>query len=287
MLEPEVNELIRSILFAVDDDDALPGAVPVVAEYARRWGAAVRVVHVHQYVPDACNGADRRLVKSVTDRLQAAGIFVEGEVRLLARHEKVGAVLARTATQAAVDLVAVGSHGRSDLGALLHGSVDHDVAAAVDVPVLVLRCASLTAAEPRTILVAVDGSPASDQAVTDAGDVAQAFGAEVVVLHARLVITAQSGAIVGDSGEAERVVRAATAALEARGIRATAETVTTHSVAGTVVAAAERVGADLVVLGSRRPSDLEGLLLGSTAHEVIHRLRCPVLLARRAQARVP
>ncbi len=39
----------------------------------------------------------------------------------------------------------------------------------------------------------------------------------------------------------------------------------------------EREGADLVVLGSRRPSDLNGLLLGSVAHGLIHRLGKPVL----------
>jgi nucleotide-binding universal stress UspA family protein len=55
-------------------------------------------------------------------------------------------------------------------------------------------------------------------------------------------------------------------------------------VAGAIVAAAGRLDADLVVLGSRRPSHLGGLVLGSVAHEVIHQLRRPVLLARLVRA---
>jgi nucleotide-binding universal stress UspA family protein len=277
--------MYRRILFAVDDDEALPAAVPVVTEYARRAAATVRVVHVHRFDITTFNGHDRRLIKSVTDHLDGAGVRSEGEVRLLARRERVGTVLARVADQSGADLVVVGSHGRSDLGALLHGSVGHEVAAGLDTPVLVLNCPPLTAAEPRTILVAVDGTPAADQAVAEAGDIATAFGADVVILHARLVITAQSTAVVEPHEEARAILLRATTTLGARGLRVTGRTVLTHSVATSVVSAAEQSGADLVVLGSRRPSDLDGLLLGSTAHEVMHRLRCPVLLARRVRER--
>jgi nucleotide-binding universal stress UspA family protein len=55
-------------------------------------------------------------------------------------------------------------------------------------------------------------------------------------------------------------------------------------VAVEIVAAAEGLGADLVVLASRRPSEISGLLVGSVAHQVIHRLQCPVLLAGRSRS---
>jgi hypothetical protein len=44
------------ILFAVDDDEVLAAAVPVVAAYARRWGANVRVLHVHRIDPAGGSG---------------------------------------------------------------------------------------------------------------------------------------------------------------------------------------------------------------------------------------
>ncbi len=287
MLRTEVTNMYSRLLFAVDDDEALAAAVPVVAAYARKWDADVRVLHVHRVDPTAPNGASRRLVKSVVDRLEAAGIHSEGEIRLVARGEKVAPVIARAATQAGADLVAIGSHGRSDLGALFLGSVSHAVAAGLEAPVLVLRAFPTTSVEPRTMLLAVDGSADSDQAVIDAAEVASAFGARVLVLHVRLVLATQSGAVVEPEEQTTGAVRSALQTLEAHGIRAAEEIAVSQSVVSTIVATAERIGADLVVLGSRRPSDVGGLLLGSTAHGVIHRLHCPVLLGRHSRVAEP
>ena len=44
--------------------------------------------------------------------------------------------------------------------------------------------------------------------------------------------------------------------------------------ADTIVAAAERDKADMIVMGSRGFSDLKGLLLGSVSHKVSHLAPC-------------
>lgn len=51
--------------------------------------------------------------------------------------------------------------------------------------------------------------------------------------------------------------------------------------AARLAAAAERWNADLIVVGSRRPTDLGGLVLGSVGHELVRRTYRPVLLAER------
>ncbi|HSR24051.1 MAG TPA: universal stress protein [Candidatus Eisenbacteria bacterium] len=275
------------ILFAVDDDEALPAAVPVVAAYARRWDADVRVLHVHRIDPSAPSTPSRRLVRELVERLQSEGVSAEGEVRLVEGAEKAARVIARAARQEEADLVAIGSHGRSDLGALFLGSVSHAVASGLDIPVLVLRAGSRNAVEPGTVLVAVDGSAGSDRAVAEAAELADRFGASVLVLHVRQLVAAPGAAAVDPAEDARAIVSRAVAALEERRIQATGESVVEGSVATGIVTAAERHGVDLVVLGSRRPSDLGGLLLGSVAHDVVRRLRCPVLLARRAGAAEP
>ena len=71
-----MDTMERTILFAVDDDEALPEAMSVVAVYARRWRASVRVLHVA--VTDAQNGSARRLVMEVVDRLRGEGIAGDG-----------------------------------------------------------------------------------------------------------------------------------------------------------------------------------------------------------------
>jgi nucleotide-binding universal stress UspA family protein len=283
MLGPEVSSMYSRILFAVDDDEALAAAVPVVAAYARRWGAAVRVLHVHRMDSSGPGAPCRQLVRSVVERLQGQGVRAEGDVRLLHRGESVGSFVARTATNAEADLVAIGSRGRSDLGGLFLGSVSHAVSSGLAAPVLVVRAGSAGAAEPRTVLVAVDGSTASDEAAAEAAEVAASFGAGVHVLHVRPLVAAQGTAFVEPEVDARAIVGRALAEVERRGVPATAEVQVGNSVAGTIVSVAIRIGAGLVVLGSRRPSHLDGLLTGSVAHEVVHQLRCPVLLARRAR----
>jgi nucleotide-binding universal stress UspA family protein len=47
-----------------------------------------------------------------------------------------------------------------------------------------------------------------------------------------------------------------------------------------LVDAASDFDAGLIVIGCRGRSDLTSLLLGSVAHEVLQRSRCPVLIAR-------
>jgi nucleotide-binding universal stress UspA family protein len=275
------------ILFAVDDDEALPAAVPVVAACARRCGADVRVLHVLRTGPDAPNGTSRRLVKSVVEQLWSRGVRADGEVRPVRGREQVAAMIARTARGAEADLVAIGSHGRSDLGAIFLGSVSDAVAGGLETPVLVVRAASDAPAEPRTVLVAVDGSAASDEAVEEAAELAERFSASAVVVHVRQVMTVQEATFTESEEEAQAIVRRGVAAMERRGVRATGVVSLASSVPSELAAAAERVGADLVVLGSRRPSHVSGLLLGSVGHELVHRLRRPVLLARRVRSAEP
>jgi hypothetical protein len=48
--------MYRTILFAVEDDEALPAAIGAVAAYAGFWHAKVRVLHVHRIDPASRNG---------------------------------------------------------------------------------------------------------------------------------------------------------------------------------------------------------------------------------------
>lgn len=267
----------RRILFAAADDEALDAVVPVVAAHARRWGAGVHVLHVHRVAPGAPGAAGRPLVTSVVRRLQGRGVAADGEVCLVGSGDPVGPVIARTATRTRADLVVTGTRGRTELGALLGGSVSHDVADGLDLPLLLVRPWSATPAEPRTVLVGVDGSPGADEAVVEAAEVADVFHASVRVVHVRRAIAGP---------EPCGVVGQALAEMERRGVDATGEVVPGASIAAGLIAAAEEHAADLVVLGSRRPSHLDALLRGGVAREVVRRLPCPVLLARRLRAGV-
>jgi nucleotide-binding universal stress UspA family protein len=262
-----------TILFAVDDDEALPPAIPLVAAYARRVRGRVSVLHVQRAEPRI--GFRPRLVTIVVEQLWSSGVDACGEVRTVRRGDDVADLIAKAARTAGADLVAMGAHGAAGLGAAFLGSVSHRVAAGLEVPVLVSRGVDDGPGAPRRVLVAVGGSPLSTLALTEAVSVARTFGAHVRVVH------------VADGPAGADVVETALAFLRARGVEGSGERVVSRSVAAGIAAAADRLDADLVVLGGPRPAELGGLLLDDVAQQVLRLERRPVLLARSTEAPRP
>src|SRR6185437_4082230 len=74
---------------------------------------------------------------------------------------------------------------------------------------------------------------------------------------------------------------AAAAEIRLGGQPATAE-VRWGPVAYTIIETARAAECDLIVLGSRPPSDVAAVLIGSVSHQVIQESDRPVLVARRA-----
>jgi nucleotide-binding universal stress UspA family protein len=135
------------------------------------------------------------------------------------------------------------------------------------------------------ILVAVDHSEMSDRAVTAARDLAVLSHGEVWVLHLReREMGAKTGVLAIDetTEDANTKVAAAVEVLTQAGVKAHGEVRNTifGYAAREIVSDAEEIGADVIVMGSRGRGDLTGLLLGSTAHKVIHLSHHPVLIVR-------
>jgi nucleotide-binding universal stress UspA family protein len=135
------------------------------------------------------------------------------------------------------------------------------------------------------ILVAVDHSEMSDRAVRAARDLAVLSKGEVWVLHLReREVGAKVGVLVMDETavEADARVAASVEVLTQAGVKAHGEVRNTvfGYAAREIVNDAIEVDADVIVLGSRGRGDLAGLLLGSTAHKVIHLSDRPVLVVR-------
>lgn len=135
------------------------------------------------------------------------------------------------------------------------------------------------------ILVAVDHSEISDRAVLAARDLALLSKGEVWVLHLReREIAAKTAMVVADetADEAKASVAAIADKLTAAGVKAHGEVRNTlfGYAAREIVDDAIQHGVDVIVMGSRGRGDLAGLVLGSTAHKVIHLADRPVLVVR-------
>ena len=135
------------------------------------------------------------------------------------------------------------------------------------------------------ILVAVDHSEMSDRAVVAARDLAVLSKGEVWVLHLReRELGAKTGVLPADetTDDANAAVAASVDVLTQAGVKAHGEVRNTifGYAAREIINDAKEIGADIIMMGSRGRGDIAGLLLGSTAHKVIHLSDRPVLVVR-------
>ncbi len=135
------------------------------------------------------------------------------------------------------------------------------------------------------ILVAVDQSPVSDRAVLAARDLGVLSKGEVWVLHLREFEPGGKAGILPPRetpSEANAEVAASVEILTNAGVKAhgmVKNTLYGHA-AREIVADAIELDCGIIVMGSRGRGDLAGLIVGSTAHKVIHLADRPVLIVR-------
>jgi nucleotide-binding universal stress UspA family protein len=126
------------------------------------------------------------------------------------------------------------------------------------------------------ILMAVDGSEYDRKALGATKELATLAEAPVRVVHVR-----QSD-VLEEREEASRLLDGVVADLVGAGVKATGivRSSLTAFVALEILKEAEECGASVIVMGCRGVSDLAGLIVGSTAHKVLHLGELPVLLVR-------
>ncbi len=145
----------------------------------------------------------------------------------------------------------------------------------------------------QTILVATDGSDHANKALEIACDLAEKYGAGVIVLsvyrHHSLIGSTHS--MVGGAIELEppdvtlgklarETVDQAVTYLQKRGIRQVEGLARRGPPARTIVQVAKERGANAIVMGSRGLGDAEGLLLGSVSHKVSSLAECTCITVK-------
>lgn len=144
------------------------------------------------------------------------------------------------------------------------------------------------ASTPTKILVATDFSPTADRAEAIASRLARRLGAELHVLHARVIL---EDPLMAEEHrlEVDRMMSTSEdAAREAfgldRGVDPELE-VTTHLIRGisaaeVITESAADLGCELIVMGTQGRRGLKHLLLGSVAERVVRSAHLPVLTVR-------
>ena len=144
------------------------------------------------------------------------------------------------------------------------------------------------------ILVPLDGSDASFKALDLAADLAMRYGSKLHLLHvtqsreipAALRHWAQVEHVQSppewllEEAVAENVLTGAEDRARARGVESIERSADHGDIATCIIEAAKGHHADMIVMGTRGLSDLEGLVLGSVAHKVTHHAPCTVVTVR-------
>ena len=126
-----------------------------------------------------------------------------------------------------------------------------------------------------TIAVGTDGSETAGRAVEYACELAERYGARLVLLSA-FVAGPGDGWAATDAVATERMLANAEDAAAARGIE-TASAMLEGDPADVLVDLAERHGADLLVIGNK---GMNRRVLGSVPNTVTHKARCSVFVVK-------
>ncbi len=187
-------------------------------------------------------------------------------------------VLTETAVGEGADLLVVGNRGGGGIAALHIGSVAHHLAHHIAVPLAIVP-APAARAHPGTIVVGIDGSPASAAAVRWCAQVAAAVSARVVAVTAfePLLKTITDTDLSSDRRPIEHHVEQWIQPLRDAGIEVETRLVRdVHPV--TALTDAARDQAQLVVVGSHGLGGFSGMRLGGVAVQLVHHTELPVVV---------
>jgi len=135
------------------------------------------------------------------------------------------------------------------------------------------------------ILLAVDGSDESREAIRTAIELARSGEGEILAVHVHAKdVGFQVTEDVETRDEAALLLEAAVDIVRKADVPVIGELRASRAdkVADELIAAADAYAADCIVVGSRGAGPLAEILIGSVANQVVHRAHCPIIVTRRA-----
>ncbi len=290
--EPLVEIAFKQILVATDFSEYSERALLKSLGIAQRYGSKLHIVHV---VPGEGYGVAgtgmlgamnfaRHGARDLESQFLRKG-YLEGiRYQISVEKGEVWPVISRMIGEEDIDLIVVGTHGRSGLGKLLLGSVAEKIFRQARCPVLTVgpnfQPSFPLSALPRRVLFPTDFSPQSERAFPYAVSVAQEHQAQLIFLHV-VEPTASGGTYNQDRAIRYTSVRLQELMRSATGVNREPEfIIEIGDPADAIVKVAAERGAELVVLGVQARTGLSDRLSWSTANGVVREARCPVLSVR-------
>jgi nucleotide-binding universal stress UspA family protein len=283
------------IIVGVDGSPASRVAVDWAARDAARRGADLKLVHV--LVPPAVmafpevpmppgfmewqDEDGRRLLDSAVKTVEEAGAQVEVSTDMVSGP----AVPVLADLSSSAQMIVVGSRGHGALARSLLGSISTGLAHHAHCPVAIIHDEDPLMPHPSKapVVVGVDGSPASENAVAIAFEQASFRGVDLLAVHA----WSDTGVFEFPGADWSTLQAAGEQTLSER-LAGWQERYPDVPVRRVVVAdkparqlLEQAESAQLLVVGSHGRGGIAGMLLGSVSTSVLHGARLPVIIARR------
>ncbi len=217
----------------------------------------------------------REHLESVKNKASREGVDCEIIVN---RSEEPYQNIVDEATRNHVNMIIVGTHGRTGLKRLMMGSVTAKVIGHAPCNILVVPLDAKI--ECKNILIATDGSKYSDAAAAEAIGIAKRctgslIAISVVYADKEIVLPEDDEEMISARDNVKKIVDIA----EKEGIKTEGLTVQGKPHEG-IVEIAKQKHADLIVVGSHGRTGLERLLMGSVTERVIGHSESAVLVIR-------
>jgi nucleotide-binding universal stress UspA family protein len=282
---------LKNILFATDFSPAADAAAPFAIQIARSYGAKVYGVHVNPFdnytaaPPDAWAAmaeAAERQAKEHARRLDEQLKGVEHEV--VFGEGNIWEAISNLIKQHEIDLIVLGTRGRTGLEKALLGSVAEQILRQAPCPVLTVgphvTVQPEKAAEMTEILYATDLATDFPAAAAYAISLAQENQAHMALLY--VIENPKTGELVQPAQVSEAKVRKLRQLVSEQ-----AELwcepkyfVELGVPAEKILELAETRHVSLIVLGARPAKGLATHMSTGTVHKVVSQAKCPVLTVR-------
>jgi nucleotide-binding universal stress UspA family protein len=285
---------VQNILFTTDFSPAAEAALPYALGLAKQYGAKVHGLHVR--FPATYPIVGPEALPAVIEASQEQAEFEAKQM-----HEMLAGVphdvtviegdlwpvLQDIVGQKKIDLIVMGTRGRTGMSRALLGSVAEETFRKSACPVLTVGPNVSRNTERRLgmkeIIFATDFSPESLAALPFAVSLAQEHLSNLTLLN--VAGKSAVGELVHEGQYAESTLRRLRALVPAEAELWCAPKcrVEQGEQAAKIMEVAVAIGADLIVLGVRSPQGGVGAathLLRSVAHEVVVNAQCPVLTLR-------
>jgi nucleotide-binding universal stress UspA family protein len=286
---------VNNILFLTDFSGASERALPFVREIAREYSAHVSALHV--VVPDVLTSMtpDSPSAAMELQEASAKADMQRVETQLTGVRNQTVVIAAKDVWTAVepmlngnqVDLIVLGTSGRTGLPKLLLGSTAEEVFRRSPVPVITIgpsvRPGDTNCARWGRVLFASDFAPESAEAAPYAISFAEENDAQLTLLHVLEIAGERKAAKKQGLTVAEAMHQLHEIIPREAGLWCRPETVVEFGKpSAKILDTAKQRNADLIVLGIRGTSHIlvASHLERSIAHRIVAHASCPVLTVR-------